>query len=275
MFFQNVTDADSFGNSIRCYHDFGFPQPHIHPSAELLYVERGRVELTVNGRAEILHPGDTALVLPNQLHSFVCDDGSFYWVHVFTPTNAPMFFTLLGTRVAKCFRYAADADAVRYYCAVCLAAPPEGTQPHASFSSVSEGRQSPIRVKSALYGILAGYLESELIERDAAEDSLFGNIMQYIAAHCTEDVNLTTIAAAFGYEPHYLCRYMKKITDINIRWLINRCRIDKARAMLDTVDRDITEISLEVGYGCLRTFNRVFREIVGCTPSEYKKRGRA
>ncbi|MBQ8508375.1 MAG: helix-turn-helix transcriptional regulator [Clostridia bacterium] len=273
MLYQKNTGSDSFGNSIRYYISRGFPQPHLHTSAELLVIDQGEVALTINGRSEILAPGQCALVLPNQLHSFSCTEGSRFWVHVFSQNNAPMFYGILGARTSRRARFVCGSAALDYYRAVCLIMPAFNEAKKGSFPSPSEGKLPQIKLKSALYAVLADFLaQAELIDRSAAEDSLFSRIMIYIIEHSREDITLNSVAAAFGYEPHYLCRYMKSVTDVGFRWLVNRCRIDDARQLLETTALPITEISLVSGYGCLRTFNRVFRQLEGVTPQEYRQR---
>ena len=271
MLYQNITGADALGNDIRCYHNMGFPSPHMHRSAELLFVQHGRVRLTVNGREEILADGDCALVLPYQLHSFEVEGETLLWVHVFEQRGAPMFFSALGTRRPAASRFCADAAALRYYRAACLICP-ESLEAKACVPSDAMGKLSPMKLKSALYAVLSDYLSgAELIEGEKAEDSLYSRIMMYITEHFAEDITLSSVAAEFGYEPHYLSRYMAKITDIHFRRLVNRCRIDHARHLLESTSADVTEIALASGYGCMRTFHRVFREIVGMSPGEYRK----
>ena len=45
-------------------------------------------------------------------------------------------------------------------------------------------------------------------------------------------------------------------------------------ALLRDSDRPVTEICFDVGFLSLGTFSTTFREIVGCTPSEYRRRDR-
>lgn len=61
----------------------------------------------------------------------------------------------------------------------------------------------------------------------------------------------------FGEPPH---RYLQ------------RRRVERAMALLRETDRSVTEICLDVGFTSLGTFSRTFREIVGESPSEYRRR---
>ena len=51
---------------------------------------------------------------------------------------------------------------------------------------------------------------------------------------------------------------------------INTFRIHKSCDLLSETDKKISEISEEVGFGSIRTFNRAFMEIMNLTPLEYR-----
>jgi len=85
-------------------------------------------------------------------------------------------------------------------------------------------------------------------------------------------VTESTAAAHFGYEPHYFSRCLRQVSPLTFRGLINRCRIDIAREMLENSSAGITEIALACGYNSQRTFNRVFLQLEGCTPQNYRAR---
>ena len=65
---------------------------------------------------------------------------------------------------------------------------------------------------------------------------------------------------AFGVPPH--------------RYLLTR-RIERAAALLRDTDLPITDIAFETGWNSLGTFGRVFRDIVGESPSELRAREKA
>ena len=68
---------------------------------------------------------------------------------------------------------------------------------------------------------------------------------------------IRTFRATFGETPH---RYLQ------------RRRVERAMYLLRETDRSVTEICLDVGFTSLGTFSRTFREIVGTSPSAYRRR---
>jgi AraC-like DNA-binding protein len=52
---------------------------------------------------------------------------------------------------------------------------------------------------------------------------------------------------------------------------LNDLRIDHAKHLLETTDKQIIRISLDSGFNDLSHFNRTFKKIVGSSPSEYRK----
>jgi transcriptional regulator GlxA family with amidase domain len=69
---------------------------------------------------------------------------------------------------------------------------------------------------------------------------------------------IRTFRATFGETPH---RYLQ------------RRRVERAMFLLRSTDRNVTDICLDVGFSSLGTFSRVFRDIVGESPSAHRRRG--
>ncbi|MEO6569910.1 MAG: AraC family transcriptional regulator [Ilumatobacteraceae bacterium] len=66
---------------------------------------------------------------------------------------------------------------------------------------------------------------------------------------------IRTFRSTFGETPH---RYLQ------------RRRVERAMEQLRRTDRSITDISIDVGWNSVATFTRTFREVVGCTPTDYR-----
>ena len=56
--------------------------------------------------------------------------------------------------------------------------------------------------------------------------------------------------------------------------LLNELRVQEARVLLKQTDADVTTISQESGFNSIATFNRVFKEVEGVSPSEYRSKKR-
>lgn len=67
---------------------------------------------------------------------------------------------------------------------------------------------------------------------------------------------------------------VKALTGMGIIDYVNKQRIDKSVILINTTSMNMTEISEIVGFSSLRYFSRVFKSIIGETPSNYKKQGR-
>ena len=74
-------------------------------------------------------------------------------------------------------------------------------------------------------------------------------------AHLSEAHFIRSFRAAFGETPH---RHLQ------------RRRVERSMFLLRETDRSVTDICLDVGFTSLGTFSRMFREIVGETPSAYR-----
>ena len=68
---------------------------------------------------------------------------------------------------------------------------------------------------------------------------------------------IRTFKATFGETPH---RYLQ------------RRRVERAMYLLRNSDSTVTDVCMEVGFSSLGTFSRMFRDIVGETPSEFRTR---
>ena len=78
-------------------------------------------------------------------------------------------------------------------------------------------------------------------------------------AHMSQAHFIRSFRATFGETPH---RYLQ------------RRRVERAMFLLRETEREVTEICLDVGFNSLGTFSRTFAEIVGESPSAYRRRPR-
>jgi AraC-like DNA-binding protein len=69
----------------------------------------------------------------------------------------------------------------------------------------------------------------------------------------------------------YFCKMFKKVTGINFTDYLSRVRIEKAKNLLLNPNLRVSEIAFEVGFQSLTHFNRVFKKLLGQSPTEYAR----
>ena len=116
---------------------------------------------------------------------------------------------------------------------------------------------------TALFGNFTTNKQHEYVQK-------FMNICSYINEHCTEDVTVDELASIAGFSKFHFARLFKQFTNVSYYDYLTRKRIEHAEALLITPDISITEVAMQSGFNSLSTFNRVFKNVKGCTPSEYK-----
>ena len=78
------------------------------------------------------------------------------------------------------------------------------------------------------------------------------------------------MAGLFGYSDVYFCKLVKQNFGKNFITYLNEFRIDRAKELLADPQINIKDVSVEAGYRDANYFTRVFKRMVGKTPSEYR-----
>jgi len=101
--------------------------------------------------------------------------------------------------------------------------------------------------------------------------SKFLDICNYIDEHCTENIGVTELANLSGFSESHFIRLFKQFTNYSYYDYLNRSRITYAKKLLTgSPNATIVDISMQAGFGSLATFNRLFKSINKCTPTEYR-----
>lgn len=99
----------------------------------------------------------------------------------------------------------------------------------------------------------------------------FQIVLKYIENNYASDITLNDLAKIAGYSEYHFSRIFKKYSNTTFINFLNRRRIKASELLLLENGSSITDIAMQVGFSSLTTFNRVFKNINGCTPTEYKK----
>lgn len=252
--------ANSYGNyNYNCfiYVDDAYAEnlavSHFHSNYELIYAMDGEAEINLNGRSEILVKGELMLISPFAIHSLVLSRGARTWVGVFSEDFIMSF--------AEKNRH------IRYSKFTCDAKVEVMLRDNLFF----EGQPEHYMMKACLYMVIGECVKNASAYTAGKGDGFITSVTQYISEHLTDDIKLVEIAEALGYEYHYFSSLFHKAFSMNFKSFINIFRFDSACKMLSNKKTDISAVCEACGFGSVRNFNRVFRQLSGITPSEYKK----
>ena len=105
---------------------------------------------------------------------------------------------------------------------------------------------------------------------EIASNIIVGEVTRYIENNYKEDIALQDVAGLFGYSDVYFCKLFKQNFGKNFITYLNEFRIEKAKELLSDPQINIKDVSIEAGYRDANYFTRVFKRMVGVTPSEYR-----
>lgn len=97
-------------------------------------------------------------------------------------------------------------------------------------------------------------------------------VMDLLVARFDEELSVAELAGAIGMSPFHFARAFKASTGRPPHRRQMELRIERARAMLAGTKLSVIEIAIAVGYESPQTFARLFRQLMGMTPSEYRRR---
>lgn len=97
-------------------------------------------------------------------------------------------------------------------------------------------------------------------------------IREYMTANMQDALSLADIAGVAGLSRHYLCTAFRHATGFTPHEYLTYIRVERAKGMLMSSRRPVSEISRSVGYGTASAFTATFRRVTGLTPREYRCR---
>lgn len=112
---------------------------------------------------------------------------------------------------------------------------------------------------------------SDMISQNRRMEQLydFQKLLSYMDEHYADNLTLNFAAKQMNFSESHFSKVFKKMTGINYVVYLNMIRVEHAAQMLKNSGMTITDISLSCGFNNIRSFNRVFKEIVGCTPTQF------
>lgn len=96
-------------------------------------------------------------------------------------------------------------------------------------------------------------------------------ILEYISRNYCGPITLRDCARVAGFNPTYFSRYFKGCMGMTFQQYVKRLRIDRAKWLLQADDGFITEICFQCGYRDIKTFNKLFKQETGLSPTQFRR----
>ena len=97
-------------------------------------------------------------------------------------------------------------------------------------------------------------------------------VVDYIHANLDKRITADDLARAARLSRSRLCYLFKAETGVAPMQYLKRCRIEKARDLLESTPLSVKEIRSSVGLSDRSHFTRGFKETFGVTPFEYRRK---
>jgi len=85
-----------------------------------------------------------------------------------------------------------------------------------------------------------------------------------------ESLDVRAVSAVACLSEAYFIRTFRSVFGETPHRYLQRRRVERSMFLLRETDRSVTDVCLDVGFTSLGTLSRMFREIVGETPSGYR-----
>lgn len=109
-------------------------------------------------------------------------------------------------------------------------------------------------------------------QNDGRQENIIVQLKEYIEQHLGENLSRSVLAQNVYLSEDYISKIFVKMTGMSIPNYISARRIEKAKEYIKNSSMPISKIALEVGYSNFSYFSKTFRDLVGCTPNEYRNR---
>ena len=122
--------------------------------------------------------------------------------------------------------------------------------------------------------ILHNLANGNSANKDSSELTRVENVekaLELIYYSYTEQITVEDAAALTGYSKSNFCKVFKTVVGESFHKALNRQRAESAACLLRMSNESITEISAEVGFSEPKAFCRVFKDIYGVTPGQYRR----
>lgn len=253
---------------------------HFHPELELVYVKESFGKRIIGDVIEPFEAGDMVFVGSNLPHVWLNDE-LFYKGFPHLKANAIVLYFNSAVFDAAFYKMSESGHINDFFKRAVRGIRVEGD----TKNMVAQKLEALLQKKDfdrtlGLLEILNLLSTTEQISyiasagysqlQSSSETDRLAEVYKFVQNHYSEEITLATISGVANLTPQSFCRLFKKRTNKHFVEYLKEVRISKAcRYLLDT-EWSVSEIAYNCGFKTVSNFNKLFKEITGASPKEYR-----
>ena len=143
------------------------------------------------------------------------------------------------------------------------------TPPEARFDAYDSAFHA--RPRSDLLSTVRALVVKAPQSRGGLPNASLRRVKDYVDAHLAEPIELATLADVAGVSLFHFARAFKQSSGMTPHHYLVQKRVERAQSLLAQSDRTLSEIALTAGFADQSHLTRRFRQVVGITPSEFRR----
>ncbi|MCD9025385.1 AraC family transcriptional regulator [Cohnella silvisoli] len=253
-----------------------------HDFWELLYVDKGEVEVMANTSGYKLKQGDMIFHKPNEFHSVWANRKIASNVIVISFTCYSVEMSRFENKIFFLEDYERNlmANCVKYGRAAYL--PPyddPGKHDLVLRDDAPFGSEQMLKTHLELMLISLATRRNELSQvnrlsstaKERSEDEIVRRTIKYMQDHVYANLTLDEISSHLNISQTHLVTLFKEKVGMSVIRYYKTLKIEQAKMMIREQTLNFTEISDLLSYSSIHTFSRHFKSVIDMTPSEYAK----
>ncbi len=231
-------------------------QPFVYRHYYVHAVFKGTAVLTTEGNAYPLKRGDVFFTHPYQSFTLDADDDFTFMYISFNGDGAARLLEEHDIRKNKCVFYNLEQILIFWI---------------ESIRRVKPSNANTLTESVLLYTL--SFIDGGEIERFKKTGDKFDSILDYLNHNFTSnDISLRKVADIFFYTEKHLSHLFVKKTGNKFTQHINTLRVQYAVRLMEEGATDLYYIATRCGFSDKFYFAKVFKKIIGKTPTEYIKK---
>ncbi|MBT2654025.1 helix-turn-helix domain-containing protein [Bacillus sp. ISL-18] len=245
---------------------------HWHDSIEIIFVLKGKVNVSVNDKRFELNEKDVVLINANDIHAIQHQDENLLLTIQLPIPDLKEHIKDVDSYVFSCksFLYDEHHQAEFNELRSMLA------QMMWVINKESEGYE--LQIKSLYFQLI--YLLMKNFKEETEKESKLSSqkhierllrITSYVKDNFKQQITLNELSQIEFLSVHYLSKFIQKHLGMPFSKYVDSIRLDHAVKDIVFTDIPLTQIALDNGFASVKAFNRAFKEFYQQTPSEYRR----